>query len=73
MKRNRRTIETDGKEGGDFLIPSNDYKKRLLWLSILQWQNKLLPVPLKHELQNTVVFLYSTEALGCASMEKILT
>ena len=36
-------------------------------------QNQLLPFPLKLELQKTLVIFYSTEALGCASVEKFLT
>ena len=73
MKRNRGEIGRDGKNRGHFLIPSNKHLKELLWVSFLLWQNKLLPIPLKLELQKTLVIFYSTKALGCASVEIILT
>ena len=72
-EKKRGEIEKDGKKGGGFI---DSFRQTFIIITLTIFflcQNQLLPFPLKLELQKALLIFHSTEALGCASVEKILT
>ena len=74
MKKKRAEMERDGKKGGGFI---DSFRQALIIITltiVFSVSNSVTSVTsTEARIAKSLVIFYSTEALGCASVEKNLT